>query len=921
MKKIISILTALSLCGSMLISVPVSADGSEIKLRFDTSRISEKRLTVEAIGEHKIGSFKLKLSYDPEYIRSLEIDENDSKLYQIDDIEQNDDYYIVEGTLVEDGIVEEETALFDITKCIADIKQDGDYTIKITSADDTNSGLYDINGYDVNSEDIPIYIDYGEFDFLTAPEIITQISEQNILTPPDIAIFETKEGVSINITCDTANADIYYIVERSDGDNGEDYYCSETDDNEFYAEEDYNEEYDSEGEYGDMVEASQDEINNIVNNGRKYTGTIKLTSAFDGVIKAVSCINGSYYSEYIATADVYAEKLNDPIVTFSVEDGRIFVSMNMEYEDAEIYYTTDGTIPNLTSKKFTYDLIFSQKNIPEITARAYLDGYVCSNALYRKYTSSSDVTPDGALPSPVILWSQIGTTDYASVSISGYYGAEIYYYISRYDENGEEVHGSPRLYTDSFQAEEGTTVCAYVIKNGFLKSDVSSELIDFTEPEYPFITSDWAKTEVVSAYNTGLLPYELETQNLTEHISRGEFAAIAVALYEKLSGQAVYADIEETPFVDCTYSEYASYIAAAYEIGITDGVDDDNMYFHPDDILNREQLVTMLCRVIKKCYLTDWTLSNDSEYKLDIDGVSKYPDNDLISDYAKTSVYYMSKFGVIDSDGNFNPTAEQNGIATIEQAVLIALRVYNVGERFDPDYTEFVSKREANDTTISENAIASGACGENVVWEIDEYGVMTIKGNGTMNDRITVNTKAPWNDYVKDITAVVVKNGVKSIGDYAFANMSNMKRIILPRGLEQIGTHAFYKCTSLEIIEITDAVSLEKYAFSGCVSLKYITVPYGVNRIETGLFEGCTSLQEVIILSSVRTIASNAFSGCTSLESMYIPKGVISIEANAFTGCSNLREISFGGNRDEWRAALYSGNTSISNNITVTYAK
>ncbi|MGM9937745.1 MAG: leucine-rich repeat protein, partial [Candidatus Ornithomonoglobus sp.] len=795
------------------------------------------------------------------------------------------------------------------------------YKIHISSADDTNSGLFDVNGDDIKSEDN--YIEYGDYDLSVKPEFMTQYTVQDVLVSPDIEVFETKEGVSINITCDTANADIYYLMEKNDtgvynGNDGDNDGDNDSDnENDFAASENYNEVYDYDGVQGDHIEASQEEIDNIVNKGRKYTGTIKLTSAFDGVIKAVSCINGSYYSEYIATADVYAEKLNDPIITFSVEDGRIFVSMSVEYEDAEIHYTTDGTTPDLTSRKFSNDLIFNTKSIPEITARAYLDGYVCSNVVYRRYTSSSEVSADGTLPAPVILWSQIGTTDYASVSISGYYGAEIYYYISRYNENGEEEHGSPRLYTDSFQAEEGTTVCAYVIKNGFLKSDVSSELIDFTEPEYPFITSDWAKTEVVSAYNTGLLPYELETQNLTENISRGEFAAIAVTLYEKLSGEAVYADIEETPFVDCSYSEYASYIASAYEIGITDGVDDDNMYFHPDDILNREQLVTMLCRVIKKCYLTGWTLADDSEYKLDIDGISKYPDDDLISDYAKTSVYYMAKFSVIDSDGNFNPTAEQNGIATIEQAVLIALRVYNVGERFDPDYTEFVSKREANDTTISENAIASGECGENVVWEIDEYGVMTIKGNGYMNDRLTVNVKAPWDDYVKDITAVVVKKGVRSIGDYAFANMSNMKRIILPPGLQQIGAHAFYKCVGLEVIEIVRATTIEKYAFSGCVSLKRMVIPNGVNRIETGLFEGCTSLKEVDIMSTVTTIGSNAFSKCINLESIYIPKGVMSIEANAFTGCSNLTEIEYGGSLDEWKAALYSGNANLPASIVV----
>jgi hypothetical protein len=319
-----------------------------------------------------------------------------------------------------------------------------------------------------------------------------------------------------------------------------------------------------------------------------------------------------------------------------------------------------------------------------------MKGYVCSNVVYRKYTSDSEISENGKLPAPTIQWSRVGTTNKASVSINGYYGADIFYRLIRKDEDGNEVIGSAKTYSDAFLVDEGTTVCAYVVKAGFGDSDEASEIIDFTEPEYPFITSDWAKDEVVSAYNTGLLPIELEQSDLTETITREKFAAIAVSLYERLSGEGEYADITETPFTDCYDSEYAQYIAAAYMLGISDGTNDDDTEFEPNAVLNREQLATMLCRVIKKCYLTDWTLDSDSDYDLDISDVDEYPDDYYISDYAREAVYYMAKFGVVDSDGAFNPDDE----ATVEQALLIALRTYNVGERFDPDYSERIVKHE-----------------------------------------------------------------------------------------------------------------------------------------------------------------------------------------------------------------------------------
>jgi len=49
-------------------------------------------------------------------------------------------------------------------------------------------------------------------------------------------------------------------------------------------------------------------------------------------------------------------------------------------------------------------------------------------------------------------------------------------------------------------------------------------------------TSDWAAEEVKKAYETGLIPDIMQDDNLTEKITRAEFAAIAITLYNKLSG-------------------------------------------------------------------------------------------------------------------------------------------------------------------------------------------------------------------------------------------------------------------------------------------------------------------------------------------------------------------------------------------------
>ena len=97
----------------------------------------------------------------------------------------------------------------------------------------------------------------------------------------------------------------------------------------------------------------------------------------------------------------------------------------------------------------------------------------------------------------------------------------------------------------------------------------------------------------------------------------------------------------------------------------------------------------MLCRVIKKRCFNSWTLSNDDEYHLDITGVNTFADDADISSWAKPSVYYMSKHGIIAGvgDNKFAPrmTESQRHIAdyasaTREQALVLSLRIFNKSE-------------------------------------------------------------------------------------------------------------------------------------------------------------------------------------------------------------------------------------------------
>ncbi len=139
---------------------------------------------------------------------------------------------------------------------------------------------------------------------------------------------------------------------------------------------------------------------------------------------------------------------------------------------------------------------------------------------------------------------------------------------------------------------------------------------------------------------------------------------------------------------------------------------------------------------------------------------------------------------------------------------------------------------------------------------------------------------------------VTIPKGVKSIGKGAFKGCSSLVEIKMPDSLTDIGEDAFYNCTSLEKVTIPKGViSIGNWAFDGCSSLKEVTICEGVESIGGWAFDGCSSLKEIKMPDSLTDIGKDAFYNCTSLEKVTIPKGVISIGKGAFVGCNSLKEV------------------------------
>lgn len=146
-----------------------------------------------------------------------------------------------------------------------------------------------------------------------------------------------------------------------------------------------------------------------------------------------------------------------------------------------------------------------------------------------------------------------------------------------------------------------------------------------------------------------------------------------------------------------------------------------------------------------------------------------------------------------------------------------------------------------------------------------------------------------------EIKDLVIPNSVTEIGGYAFYGCGGLTSVTIPNSVTSIGSYAFYNCSGLISVTIPNSVTdIGSSAFSGCSSLPSITIPNSITVINTKLLEACSSLQIINIGNSVTSIGGKSFSLCKSLTSITIPNSIKEIKTSAFVLCYNLSSIVIG---------------------------
>ena len=156
-------------------------------------------------------------------------------------------------------------------------------------------------------------------------------------------------------------------------------------------------------------------------------------------------------------------------------------------------------------------------------------------------------------------------------------------------------------------------------------------------------------------------------------------------------------------------------------------------------------------------------------------------------------------------------TAFSGSAATVPEIALIRGQENSKASEYANKY---------NKTYLDLDAVAQGSCGDSLKWKVTADRELVIFGAGAMTD-FSSAARAPWyNAYCNTIESVTVREGVTTIGSYAFQNCKKITLVTLPSTLTSIGVSAFSLCSSLPEIEIPENVEmLGSYAFYKCTGM------------------------------------------------------------------------------------------------------
>lgn len=248
-----------------------------------------------------------------------------------------------------------------------------------------------------------------------------------------------------------------------------------------------------------------------------------------------------------------------------------------------------------------------------------------------------------------------------------------------------------------------------------------------------------------------------------------------------------------------------------------------------------------------------------------------------------------------------------------------------VGEWSDWIYSASYGPNASENTNGWENSLKRLVNGETVVDKkgksisLNGYKVVGLSFQGRKVEGYDILQADDWKSLQKienDVEYLDLSEWGKTefTGDYYFADMKNLKEIVLPNNYFAIGDkYMFANCDNLTTITWgtqTRVTAIGKGAFSNCSKLKQTCIQKMINEVlPTGTdgngsivygkigdeaFFKCLEIENIEIPATISVIGDMAF--CQDKErsnfrQIYLPDGTIAIGKKAFQGCELLETV------------------------------
>ena len=191
-----------------------------------------------------------------------------------------------------------------------------------------------------------------------------------------------------------------------------------------------------------------------------------------------------------------------------------------------------------------------------------------------------------------------------------------------------------------------------------------------------------------------------------------------------------------------------------------------------------------------------------------------------------------------------------------------------------------------------------------------------------------------------ELTEALILGGSDLIGDSIFSSCSSLKKATLGSNVKKIGAHTFSECSKLTSVKMGDSVvEIGNYAFSKCSKLKTAKLPHALRTIGDSAFQECNALKEIELPNELQHIGKFAFDNsgidsitiphgvdsiqtatfqlCKKLEEVKIPGSVTRIEKSAFHLCDSLKTVNYAGTAEEWEKVSFPSGYPFKNSVRI----